>query len=152
MILVTGGTGFVGQVLVRQLASIGKPVRMLIRPSKQSPNLPRGIPVEVALCSLKDERGLRAAMKGVDVTLFDDGRRPDLIVGESLIPAGKGKVMVTLCQINRVTPAPRFAHRASPQQHRGCSKGLGPSLGVWIAVHRGRTGPGRTDPGIGSHT
>jgi len=27
------------------------------------------------------------AMKGVAVTLFDDGRRPDLIVGESLIPA-----------------------------------------------------------------
>jgi flavin-dependent dehydrogenase len=27
------------------------------------------------------------AMKGVDVTLFDDGCRPDLIVGESLIPA-----------------------------------------------------------------
>jgi flavin-dependent dehydrogenase len=26
-------------------------------------------------------------MKGADVTLFDDGRRPDLIVGESLIPA-----------------------------------------------------------------
>src|SRR3984957_7232487 len=27
------------------------------------------------------------AMKGVDVTIFDDGRRPDLIVGEYLIPA-----------------------------------------------------------------
>ncbi len=27
------------------------------------------------------------AMKGIEVTLFDDGRRPDLIVGESLIPA-----------------------------------------------------------------
>ena len=26
-------------------------------------------------------------MKGIEVTLFDDGRRPDLIVGESLIPA-----------------------------------------------------------------
>jgi len=26
-------------------------------------------------------------MKGVEATLFDDGRRPDLIVGESLIPA-----------------------------------------------------------------
>lgn len=26
-------------------------------------------------------------IRGVDVTLFDDGRRPDLIVGESLIPA-----------------------------------------------------------------
>lgn len=27
------------------------------------------------------------AMRGVEVTIFDDGRRPDLIVGESLIPA-----------------------------------------------------------------
>jgi len=27
------------------------------------------------------------ALKGLDVTLFDDGRRPELIVGESLIPA-----------------------------------------------------------------
>ncbi len=27
------------------------------------------------------------AMRGVDVTIFDDGRRPDLIVGESLIPS-----------------------------------------------------------------
>ncbi|MDE3067655.1 MAG: NAD(P)/FAD-dependent oxidoreductase [Verrucomicrobiota bacterium] len=27
------------------------------------------------------------AWKGLDVTLFDDGRRPDLIVGESLVPA-----------------------------------------------------------------
>src|SRR5688500_15791324 len=27
------------------------------------------------------------ALRGVDVTIFDDGRRPDLIVGESLIPA-----------------------------------------------------------------
>ena len=26
-------------------------------------------------------------MKGIDVTVFDDGRRPELIVGESLIPA-----------------------------------------------------------------
>jgi len=27
------------------------------------------------------------ALKGVAVTILDDGRRPDLIVGESLIPA-----------------------------------------------------------------
>jgi len=27
------------------------------------------------------------AMRGVEVTIFDDGRRPDLIVGESLIPS-----------------------------------------------------------------
>src|SRR5579862_6039097 len=27
------------------------------------------------------------AEKGIEVTIFDDGRRPDLVVGESLIPA-----------------------------------------------------------------
>ncbi len=42
-------------------------MRTLLRPSQASPNLPLGVPVEVAVCSLKDERGLRAALKGVDV-------------------------------------------------------------------------------------
>lgn len=67
MILVTGGTGFIGQTLVRQLVAMGSPVRTLLRPSTKSPALPIGVPVEVAVCSLLDERGLRAAMKGVDV-------------------------------------------------------------------------------------
>jgi NADH dehydrogenase len=66
MILVTGGTGFVGKALIRQLAENDYPVRTLIRPSPDSPNLPAGIPVEVAVSSLTDERGLRGAMVGVD--------------------------------------------------------------------------------------
>jgi NADH dehydrogenase len=66
VILVTGGTGFIGRSLIRQLTEAGYPVRLLIRPSPQSPNLPRGVPVEVALSTLNDERGLRAAMAGVD--------------------------------------------------------------------------------------
>ncbi len=67
MILVTGGTGFVGRALIRQLVDNGQEVRTLIRPSPRTPNLPRGVPVEVAVASLNDERGLRAAMRGVDV-------------------------------------------------------------------------------------
>jgi flavin-dependent dehydrogenase len=39
-----------------------------------------GGPSGLALASL-------LAIKGVDVTVFDDGKRPDLIVGESLVPA-----------------------------------------------------------------
>ena len=39
-----------------------------------------GGPSGLALASL-------LALKGVDVTVFDDGKRPDLIVGESLVPA-----------------------------------------------------------------
>ena len=65
MILVTGGTGFVGKALISQLSEMGKPVRILLRPSPDSPSLPKGTPVEVAVCSLRDERGIRAALKGV---------------------------------------------------------------------------------------
>ena len=65
MILITGGTGFIGQALIRHLVEAGHPVRLLIRPSKQSPRIPTGIPVEVAVSGLSDERGLRAAMAGV---------------------------------------------------------------------------------------
>jgi len=67
MILVTGGTGFIGQSLILLLTGMGYQVRTLLRPSKQSPRLPVGVPVEAVVCSLKDERGLRAAMRGVEV-------------------------------------------------------------------------------------
>lgn len=67
MILVTGGTGFIGRALVRQLVEAGYEVRTLIRPSPDTPRLPKGVPVEVAVASLNDVRGLRAAMRGVDV-------------------------------------------------------------------------------------
>ena len=66
MIFVTGGTGFVGRALIRHLVDTGQPVRTLIRPSLRSPNLPRGEPVDVAVSAITDERGLRAAMVGVD--------------------------------------------------------------------------------------
>ena len=69
MILISGGTGFVSRALIRRLNELGHEIRILIRPSDQSPNLPLGIPVEVAVCSLSDPRGLRVAMKGVD-TVF----------------------------------------------------------------------------------
>jgi uncharacterized protein YbjT (DUF2867 family) len=66
MILVTGSTGFIGKSLVRKLVESGQEVRLLLRPSPQSPRLARGLSVEVAVSSLNDERSLRAAMVGVD--------------------------------------------------------------------------------------
>ena len=48
------------------MAESGYPVRILIRPSQQSPDFPRGVPVEVAVSSLQDERSLQVAMIGVD--------------------------------------------------------------------------------------
>lgn len=69
MILVSGGTGFIGQVVVRQLKMAQQPVRLLLRPSSRSPKLPTGIAVEAAISSLQDERSLRAALKGVDTVI-----------------------------------------------------------------------------------
>jgi uncharacterized protein YbjT (DUF2867 family) len=65
MILITGGTGFIGKHLVRMLVESGYSVRVLIRPSQKSPAMPFGVPVEAAVTSLGDARGLRAAMVGV---------------------------------------------------------------------------------------
>lgn len=66
MILVTGGTGFVGRALIRHLTVDGYPVRTLLRPSDDSPHLPLGVSVEVAISSLNNERNLRAALIGVE--------------------------------------------------------------------------------------
>ncbi len=66
MILVTGGTGFIGQALIRHLVEDGRSVRTLLRPSRQTPDLPVGVPVEVAISSISDERSLRTAVVGVE--------------------------------------------------------------------------------------
>jgi NADH dehydrogenase len=67
MILVTGGTGFIGQKLVSTLVSLGYPVRLLMNPSTTSPQLPRGVPVDIAISAIQDERNLRAAMKDIQI-------------------------------------------------------------------------------------
>jgi uncharacterized protein YbjT (DUF2867 family) len=84
MILVTGATGFIGRALVRHLSQAGQQVRVLLRPSPQSPRIPKGVPVEVAVVSLNDERGVRAALRGVDqvyhlASASSQGRRGNLL-------------------------------------------------------------------------
>lgn len=84
MILITGATGFIGRALVRQLSQAGQQVRVLLRPSPQSPRIPKGVPVEVAVVSLNDERGVRAALRGVDqvyhlASASAQGRRGNLL-------------------------------------------------------------------------
>lgn len=84
MILVSGATGFIGRALVRHLSEAGQQVRVLLRSSPNSPRLPRGVPVEVAVVSLNDERSVRAALRGVDqiyhlTSASSAGRRGNLL-------------------------------------------------------------------------
>jgi uncharacterized protein YbjT (DUF2867 family) len=65
--MITGGTGFIGNVLIRHLTELGFPIKLLIRPSKKSPNIPTGISFDAAITSLTDIKGLQAAMKDVEV-------------------------------------------------------------------------------------
>lgn len=66
MLLVTGATGFVGRALLIRLAQSQIQARCLLRPAKRTPNLPRGVPVQVSIASFNDARALRSALVGID--------------------------------------------------------------------------------------
>ena len=66
--LVTGGTGFIGSHLVKQLARRGDELRLLLRPHSDAASL-AGIEFERAEGDVCDRDSVRRAMKGVE-TIF----------------------------------------------------------------------------------
>jgi nucleoside-diphosphate-sugar epimerase len=79
MILVTGGTGFIGSHLLDRLSSAGAPVRCLIRKKSGRPKLPSG--VEPVPGDLESGAGVAAALAGVDLVIHLAG------VTKALTPA-----------------------------------------------------------------
>ena len=66
MILVTGATGHIGNVLVRELLGGGERVRALVRSGKM-PRALEGLDIEIARGDILDMDSLEDAMQGVDV-------------------------------------------------------------------------------------
>ena len=65
MILVTGGSGFIGSHLVEKLCSNGEQVRLLVRRPRLFPNSP----VELAMGDLVSGEGLASALTGADTVI-----------------------------------------------------------------------------------
>jgi nucleoside-diphosphate-sugar epimerase len=132
MILVTGATGFIGRTLIRQLADTGYPLRALLRPSRRSPRLPVGVPVDAAVVSLADTRGLRAAMSDVDVIFHlasaeSQGRNANLLatdmqgtfnLAEAAADAGVQRIIyISHVGASRGSGYPAFKAKGVAEEH-----------------------------------
>jgi len=69
MILVTGGTGFIGQEIVAELLRLGQPVRLLVRHPEKAARLPFARQVELAKGDVLRPETLPAAMAGVKAVI-----------------------------------------------------------------------------------
>ncbi len=108
MILLTGATGFVGRAVVRQLVAADHTVRCLLRPSRRSPRLPKGVPLQVAVASLEDERGLRSALVGVETVIHVAGSewQERRLIAE----AGRARTLMTMAREAGVKRAIFLSH------------------------------------------
>lgn len=108
MILVTGGTGFIGSHLVEALSAAGEKVRCLIRRTTRPPGLPAN--VETVQADLTSGKGIVEALAGVNTVIHLAG------VTKALVPAdyyaGNVKAAQNLAQAASVRPF-RFVHVSS---------------------------------------
>ena len=117
---------------MRHLLDSGRDVRVMIRPSRRSPRLPKGRPIDVAVVSFADERAIRAALKGVDVIFHLagaewQGRNADLLAvdmrgTESLVRVAADanvKRIITVSHLgaSRASGYPVFKAKGVAEEH-----------------------------------
>jgi dihydroflavonol-4-reductase len=116
MVLVTGGTGFVGGHLVERLRARGEAVRCLVRSTSNTHGIPDG--VETAVADLIRGQGIEAALDGVDAVIHVAGVTKALSVADYF--AANAGATETLARALRNRPI-RLVHVSSVAA-------IGPSL------------------------
>jgi len=69
MLLITGGTGFIGSRVILRMVQSHLPMKVLIRPRKNITRLPHDLTLNAVVSSIKDRRSLRAVLSGVTTVL-----------------------------------------------------------------------------------
>lgn len=131
MILVVGGTGFLGGLIADTLIAKGENVRALVRPQSDGTRLERA-GAEIAAGDLKAPASLEAACRGVDVVITtansalrggdDNTDSVDHQGNISLIDAAEKAgvrqfVFVSASTVDPASPVPLFAAKARAEQH-----------------------------------
>lgn len=119
MILVTGGTGFVGRHLVARLMAEGRPVRLLLS-EQRARSLPWENPPEVIIGNILDDEALFHAVTGVHVIIHlenaqwwgrpRDLERVELLGTRSLITAARAARVGRLITLSHLGAASASAY------------------------------------------
>jgi dihydroflavonol-4-reductase len=84
MNLVTGATGHIGNVLVKELISRGEKVRILVLPGEDLSSL-NGLPIEIFKGNVLDEKSISAAMDGIEYVFHLAGIISVMLGEDSLV-------------------------------------------------------------------
>ena len=115
MILVTGGTGFIGSHLLDKLSALGEPARCLLRRKPRPRRLPAGI--EAVYGDLTSGEGVEEAINGADTVIHLAGVTKALATGDYY--AGNVRATETLLRA--------LAGRAVRLVHVSTLAAIGPS-------------------------
>ena len=128
MFLLTGGTGFISGVMRKQLETSGIPYRLLVATSPKFNYLAKGESVNIAISSSDDERGLRAALKDVEVVYY--------LAGVERIGAREGlhekevKEVELLANVSKDMGVKRFFYLSHIGANRASAFGLMKAKGI----------------------
>lgn len=128
MILLTRGTGFISGVMRQQLDFLGIPYRLLVTALPKNQDIKVGETVNIAISSPFDERGLRAALKDVEVVYHLTG--VERIGGKAGFQEKEVKEIEVLAKVSREMGVKRFFYLSHLGANRASAFGMMKAKGI----------------------